>query len=84
MQTLRMSSKEKRELENMDEEMNKVQGQMDAIDIEMEACSDDFVKLNALSDERAALEQKLEEMMERWEYLSEKQQKIENMKQGKA
>ena len=84
MQTLRMSSKEKRELENMDEEMDKVQGQMDAIDKEMEACSDDFVKLNALSDERAALEQKLEEMMERWEYLSEKQKEIENMKQGKA
>ena len=42
------------------------------------------MKLNALSDERAALEQKLEEMMERWEYLSEKQKEIENMKQGKA
>ena len=84
MQTLRMSSKEKRELESMDEEMDKVQGRIDAIDKEMETCSDDFVKLNALSDERTALEQKLEEMMERWEYLSEKQQEIENMKQGKA
>lgn len=84
MQTLRMSSKEKRELESMDEEMDKVQGRIDAIDKEMETCSDDFMKLNALSDERTALEQKLEEMMERWEYLSEKQQEIENMKQGKA
>lgn len=84
MQTLRMSSKEKRELESMDEEMDKVQGKIDAIDKEMETCSEDFVKLNALSDERTTLEQKLEEMMERWEYLSEKQQDIENMKQGKA
>lgn len=84
MQTLRMSSKEKRELENMDEEMDKVQGKIDAIDQEMEACGNDFVKLNTLSEQRSALEQTLEEMMERWEYLSEKQQEIENIKQGKA
>lgn len=84
MQTLRMSSKEKRELESMDEEMDKVQGKIDAIDQEMEACGNDFVKLNTLSEQRSALEQTLEEMMERWEYLSEKQQEIENIKQGKA
>ena len=84
MQTLRMSSKEKRELENMDEEMDKVQGKIDAIDQEMETCGNDFVKLNALSEQRSALEQTLEEMMERWEYLSEKQQEIENIKQRKA
>lgn len=84
MQTLRMSSKEKRELESMDEEMDKVQQQIDAIDQDMEACGSDFVKLNALSEQRSTLEQKLEALMERWEELSEKQQQIEDMKRGKA
>lgn len=84
MQILRMSSKEKRELETMDEEMDKVQQQIDAIDQDMEVCGSDFVKLNALSEQRSTLEQKLEALMERWEELSEKQQQIEDMKKGKA
>lgn len=84
MQTLRMSSKEKRELETMDEEMDKVQQQIDAIDQDMEVCGSDFVKLNALSEQRSTLEQKLEALMERWEELSEKQQQIEDMKKGKV
>lgn len=84
MQTLRMSSKEKKELESMDEEMDKVQQRMDAIDQEMQTCSEDFVKLNALSDERNSLEERLEEMMLRWEELSAKQQQIDLLKQGKG
>lgn len=84
MQSLRMSSKEKRELETMDEEMDKVQQQIDAIDQDMAGYSSDFVKLNELSEQRSTLEQKLEALMERWEELSEKQQQIEDMKKGKA
>lgn len=83
MQTLRMSSKEKKELEHMDEEMDKIQHSIDDIDQEMEKCAMDFVKLNSLSEQRSSLESKLEELMERWEYLSEKQNQIEEMKKGR-
>lgn len=80
MQTLRMSSKEKKELEGMDEAMELVQNRIDAIDEGMQSCTEDFTQLQALSDERIQLEAKLEELMERWEYLSELQQSIEGMK----
>lgn len=80
MQTLRMSTKEKKELEGMDAQMDQVQSRIDAIDEEMQTCGDDFVKLQALSDERVGLEEELEMLMERWEYLSELQQSIDAMK----
>ena len=52
-------------------------------DEQMEMDTQDFVKLQSLSEQREALETKMEELMERWEYLSEKQQAIEDLKKGK-
>lgn len=80
----RLSSKEKQELEMMDEHMEKLQKQIEAIDEQMEMDTQDFVKLQSLSEQREALETKMEELMERWEYLSEKQQAIEDLKKGKS
>ena len=80
----RLTSKEKQELEMMDEHMEKLQKQIEAIDEQMEMDTQDFVKLQSLSEEREALETKMEELMERWEYLSEKQQAIEDLKKGKS
>lgn len=80
----RLSSKEKQELEMMDEHMEKLQKQIEAIDEQMEMDTQDFVKLQSLSEQREALETKIEELMERWEYLSEKQQAIEDLKKGKS
>ena len=68
----------------MDEHMEKLQKQIEAIDEQMEMDTQDFVKLQSLSEEREALETKMEELMERWEYLSEKQQAIEDLKKGKS
>lgn len=78
--SLRMSTKEKQELEHMESNMEEVQAQMDQIDLNMGTCGDDFVKITQLSDKRTSLEAKLEEMMERWMYLSDKKQEIEAMK----
>ena len=80
----RLSSKEKQELEMMDEHMEKLQKQIEAIDEQMEMDTQDFVNLQSLSEQREALETKMEELMERWEYLSEKQQAIEDLKKGKS
>ena len=41
-------------------------------------------ELLVIVDQREALETKMEELMERWEYLSEKQQAIEDLKKGKS
>ena len=68
----------------MDEHMDKMQKQIEAIDEQMEMDTQDFVKLQSLSEQREALETKIEELMERWEYLSEKQQAIEDLKKGKS
>jgi len=68
----------------MDEHMEKLQKQIEAIDEQMEMDTQDFVKLQSLSEQREALETKMEELMERWEYLSEKQQAIEDLKKGKS
>lgn len=78
----RMSSKEKHELENMDADMERTQQEIDHIDKGMEIYAQDFVKLQELSEKRDFLEQALEDKMERWMYLSEKKQEIENMKKS--
>lgn len=78
--SLRMSSKEKQELENMESELEKVQERIDDLDQQMMEYADDFVKLHTLSKQREEMEQKLEVMMERWMELSEKKQAIDAAK----
>lgn len=77
---IRMSTKEKQELETIDQVMEKIQNQIQIIDEEMGNCGDNFMRIQALSEQRLQLEQQLEEKMERWEYLAAKQQEIEESK----
>lgn len=74
----KMSAKEKQELEGMEETLEKLQQHMDDLDREMNECQEDFVKLQALSEQRMDLEQQMEACMERWMELSEKKQAIED------
>lgn len=76
----RLSSKEKQEIESMDKNMESIQTKIDEIDQQMADCGDDFTKIQELSDHRLEFENKLEELMERWEFLIDKQQQIEEMK----
>lgn len=76
----RMTSKEKRELETMDADMEKVQQEIDTIDGQMETYAQDFLKLQELGNRRENLEKQLETMMVRWEYLSNLQEKIDQFK----
>ena len=79
-QQLRMSSKEKQELEHMEEDIAALQEQLEHLDIEMNAAGDDFKKIQELADQRDILEQSIEEKMERWMFLEDKKQEIENAK----
>lgn len=76
----KMTTKEKQELENMDQKMDVIQNKIQSLDDEMASVGDDFKKIQKLSEERMNLESELEHLMERWEELSEKKQKIEDMK----
>ena len=78
--TSRMSSKEKQELEHMEEDIAALQEQLEHLDIEMNAAGDDFKKIQELADQRDILEQSIEEKMERWMFLEDKKQEIENAK----
>ena len=79
-QQLRMSSKEKQELEHMEEDIAALQEQLEHLDMKMNAAGDDFKKIQELADQRDILEQSIEEKMERWMFLEDKKQEIENAK----
>ena len=48
--------------------------------MKMNAAGDDFKKIQELADQRDILEQSIEEKMERWMFLEDKKQEIENAK----
>ena len=50
----------------------------------MAACTTDYMRLQELSDEKTATEEKLEERMERWMELSELAEEIEKNRQEMA
>lgn len=79
----RMTSKEKRELETIDDDMEQIQNAIDEVDKQMQDASDDFIKLQELGDKRGMLEQQLEEKMERWMYLNELKQQIDDVRNKK-
>lgn len=74
----RMSSKEKRELETMEETIEQLQAQMDAVDEEMQKQREDYQALQELSEQRTALETEMEAMMERWMYLEEIKKQVDD------
>ena len=77
-----MSTKEKQELAKMDEVLEQLQNQIDAIDEEMKDCTD-FKKIEELSNQRDALEKEMEIKMERWIELSEKKAQVDEIMKRK-
>lgn len=74
-----LNSKEKRELETIDQDIASLEEKMKELDTLMDKESD-FTKLTALSNEREMVSTCLEERMERWMELQEKQQAVEEWK----
>ncbi|WP_235782541.1 hypothetical protein [Peribacillus psychrosaccharolyticus] len=54
--------------------MEKIEDRLVAITSEMAVAGSDFEKIRLLLEEEAQLTEKLEQTMERWEYLAEKQE----------
>lgn len=78
--TLKFTFKEQREFETIDDEIAALEEKKEVLTIQMNKASSDFGKLNEILKEKEALEVSLDEKYERWTYLNELSEKIEEQK----
>ena len=79
---LRMSYKEQRDYETIDARMAQLQGELEALDRQIERNASDFVKLTELTQKREATRLALDEAEERWLYLTDLAERIEAQKKS--
>jgi ATP-binding cassette subfamily F protein uup len=77
---LKFSYKEQREYEQIDEMIEKAEQRLAWIAADMEQAFSDSARLQELMVQQAEAEQELEHLMERWTYLNELAEKIEQSK----
>ncbi len=75
---LKMTYNEQREFETIDDDISSLEEQISEIDKEMETSAANYSKLQELSAKKGELEAELEQKTERWVYLTELAEKIEN------
>ena len=74
---LKFTFNEKREYETIESDIESLENQIAELEEKMLKVASDFCKLNALTKGKEALEEALTEKMERWEYLENLAQRIE-------
>ena len=77
---IKFTYKEQREYETIDADIAELEEKIAAIDVAMGEAVSDYNKLTKLSTEKEELEQQLEEKMDRWVYLNDLAERIENAK----
>ncbi|MDB8804309.1 ABC-F family ATP-binding cassette domain-containing protein [Romboutsia sp. 1001216sp1] len=77
---LKFSYNEQREFETIDSDIEKLEQKIEQLESDSTKYATDFVKLQELLDEKANLEKELEFKYERWEYLNNLAEEIENSK----
>ncbi|MCI8571038.1 MAG: ABC-F family ATP-binding cassette domain-containing protein [Lachnospiraceae bacterium] len=75
---LKFSYKEQKEYEGIEGEIAGLEEKIENLEKEILGAATDFVKLNELTKEKEAAEQELEEKMDRWMYLEDLKERIEN------
>jgi len=73
---LKFSFKEQREYEAIDDDIAKLESEIEQKEEKIAASASSYVELNRLMEEKQDLEAKLEEKMERWVYLNDLAEKI--------
>ena len=73
---IKFTYKEQKEYETIEADIASLEEKIASLEQEMTKNASDFVKLNALSQEKEAAETELLEKMERWEYLEELAERI--------
>ncbi len=77
---LKFTYKEAKEFETIEDDIAKLEEDIDNLDKRMAECARDFVKLGELSKEKEEKEEELLLKMERWEYLTDLNERIEAQK----
>ncbi len=77
---LKMTYKEQREYEQIDEVIEHLENEIRRLDEEMAKNATHFAKLQELTEEKEAREEELIYQMERWEYLNELSERIARQK----
>ena len=80
---MRFSYKEQREYQTIDEDIEKLNRELDEVRGELERNASDAAKVTELVEYIEELEAKLFEREERWLYLSEKAEQIEKDKKSR-
>lgn len=75
---LKFSFKEQKEWDTIEDEIGALEEALEGLEAQMAEAARDFTRLNALMNEKTEKEQLLEEKMERWMYLNELAEQIEN------
>jgi len=75
---LKFTFKEQREYEQIDDMIAAVEQELQAVNIEIDAAGSNFEQLQKLVQAQRELEDKLDELLERWTYLNELAEKISN------
>lgn len=75
---LKFSFKEQREFETIDDDIAALESKIEEMDAKILANATNSAKLSELMQEKESLEQKLEEKMERWVYLNDLNEQIQN------
>ena len=77
---LKFSFKEQKEYETIDEDIANLEVSLEKIEIDISKNSTDYVKLQELVEQKDKLQAELDEKMERWVYLNDLAEQIENQK----
>ena len=78
---LKFSYKEQKEFETIDEDIEKLEEKIAELEEQISKCATDFIKLNELMQEKEKTEAELSDKMERWVYLNDLAEQIENQKE---
>jgi len=80
---LKFTFHEKREFESIDDDIADLETQIDTLEKKTMESASNYTKLNELMNEKAEVELQLEEKMNRWVYLNDLAEQIEQEKTGK-
>lgn len=81
---LKFSYKEQKEFETIDEDIEKLEEKIAELEEQISKCATDFIKLNEFMQEKEKTEAELSDKMERWVYLNDLAEKIEEQKKEKG
>lgn len=73
---------EQKEYETIDEDIERLEKEIEQLDIQIAECATQYSRLNDLMQEKGDKERALEEKMDRWVYLNDLAEKIENSKKS--